>query len=35
MTPLGFGVWDGDNHYYEPRDGFTRLIEPRYADRRR
>ncbi|MFI5317442.1 MAG: amidohydrolase family protein [Myxococcota bacterium] len=33
MTPLGFGIWDGDNHYYEPRDAFTRYIEPRYRDR--
>jgi predicted TIM-barrel fold metal-dependent hydrolase len=30
MTPLGFGIWDGDNHYYEPRDAFTRYIEPRH-----
>ena len=33
MTPLGFGIWDGDNHYYEPRDAFTRYIEPRYRGR--
>jgi predicted TIM-barrel fold metal-dependent hydrolase len=33
MTPLGFGIWDGDNHYYEPRDAFTRYIEPRFRDR--
>ena len=33
MTPLGFGIWDGDNHYYEPRDAFTRYIDPRYRDR--
>jgi predicted TIM-barrel fold metal-dependent hydrolase len=33
VTPLGFGIWDGDNHYYEPRDAFTRLIEPRYRER--
>jgi len=32
MTPLGFGIWDGDNHYYEPRDAFTRYIEPRYRE---
>jgi predicted TIM-barrel fold metal-dependent hydrolase len=33
MTPLGFGIWDGDNHYYEPRDAFTRYIEPRFRER--
>ncbi|HTO69244.1 MAG TPA: amidohydrolase family protein [Myxococcota bacterium] len=33
MTPLGFGIWDGDNHYYEPRDAFTRYVEPRFRDR--
>jgi len=29
---LGFGLFDGDNHYYEPRDAFTRYIEPRFRD---
>jgi predicted TIM-barrel fold metal-dependent hydrolase len=33
VTPLGFGIWDGDNHYYEPRDAFTRYIDPRYRER--
>jgi predicted TIM-barrel fold metal-dependent hydrolase len=33
MKPLGFGIFDGDNHYYEPRDAFTRYIEPRFRDR--
>jgi predicted TIM-barrel fold metal-dependent hydrolase len=33
MTDLGFGIFDGDNHYYEPRDAFTRYIEPAYRDR--
>ena len=27
---LGYRLFDSDNHYYEPRDCFTRLIEPRY-----
>jgi predicted TIM-barrel fold metal-dependent hydrolase len=26
-------LWDADNHYYEPRDCFTRYIEPAMADR--
>ncbi|HUV11028.1 MAG TPA: amidohydrolase, partial [Acidimicrobiia bacterium] len=26
-------LWDADNHYYEPRDCFTRYIEPGMADR--
>jgi predicted TIM-barrel fold metal-dependent hydrolase len=33
MSTLGFGIFDGDNHYYEPRDAFTRFIEPRFRDR--
>ena len=33
MTTLGFGIFDGDNHYYEPRDAFTRYIEPKFRDR--
>jgi len=33
MTSLGFGIYDGDNHYYEPRDAFTRYIEPGFRDR--
>lgn len=27
------GLWDADNHYYEPRDCFTRYIEPAMAER--
>ena len=27
---LGYRLFDADNHYYEPRDCFTRLIEPKY-----
>jgi predicted TIM-barrel fold metal-dependent hydrolase len=33
MTKLPFGIFDGDNHYYEPRDAFTRYIEPRFRER--
>jgi len=38
MTPdahggVGFGLFDADNHYYEPRDAFTRYIEPRFRER--
>ena len=33
MTTLGFGIVDGDNHYYESRDAFTRHIEPKFRDR--
>jgi predicted TIM-barrel fold metal-dependent hydrolase len=28
-----FGIFDADNHYYEPRDAFTRHLDPRLADR--
>jgi predicted TIM-barrel fold metal-dependent hydrolase len=30
---LGYRLIDGDNHYYEPYDCFTRFIEPDFADR--
>ncbi|HVP30188.1 MAG TPA: amidohydrolase family protein [Myxococcota bacterium] len=33
MTRLPYGLFDGDNHYYEPRDAFTRHLEPRYRDK--
>jgi predicted TIM-barrel fold metal-dependent hydrolase len=33
MTRLDFRLFDGDNHYYEPRDAFTRHIEPKHRDR--
>jgi predicted TIM-barrel fold metal-dependent hydrolase len=26
-------LWDADNHYYEPRDCFTRYLDPKFADR--
>ena len=29
MADLGFGIFDGENHYYESRDAYTRHIEPR------
>ena len=28
-----FGIFDADNHYYEPRDAFTRHADPRMIDR--
>jgi len=28
-----YGLYDADNHYYEPRDCFTRYIEPEFRDR--
>ena len=33
MSKLGFGIFDADNHYYEPRDAFTRYLEPRFKER--
>ncbi len=32
-TDLDYGLFDADNHYYEPRDCFTRYIEPEFRDR--
>jgi predicted TIM-barrel fold metal-dependent hydrolase len=32
-TSLSYRLVDGDNHYYEPYDCFTRFIEPTFADR--
>jgi predicted TIM-barrel fold metal-dependent hydrolase len=29
---LDYRLIDADNHYYEPRDAFTRFMEPRYRD---
>jgi predicted TIM-barrel fold metal-dependent hydrolase len=29
---LGYSVIDADNHYYEPRDAFTRYIDPKHRD---
>src|SRR5262245_10836198 len=33
MTAPPFGIFDADNHYYEPRDAFSRHLDPRFADR--
>ncbi len=33
MRELGYGLFDADNHYYEPRDCFTRYIEPKHRDK--
>jgi len=32
-NPTPFRVFDGDNHYYETYDSFTRHIDPRFKDR--
>jgi len=32
-TPPAFGIFDADNHYYEPRDAFGRHLDPRFAAR--
>ncbi len=28
--PVDYPLFDADNHYYEPRDAFTRFMEPKY-----
>ena len=33
MAEPDYLSFDGDNHYYEPRDAFTRYIEPKYRDK--
>jgi hypothetical protein len=33
MRQIDFRLFDADNHYYEPRDCFTRFMEPRYRDK--
>lgn len=33
MVDLDYLCFDADNHYYEPRDAFTRYIEPKYRDK--
>jgi predicted TIM-barrel fold metal-dependent hydrolase len=33
MVELDYLSFDGDNHYYEPRDAFTRYLEPKYRDK--
>jgi predicted TIM-barrel fold metal-dependent hydrolase len=30
---LGYGLFDADNHYYEPANCFVDFVEPRYRDR--
>ena len=32
MTAPDFPLFDADNHYYEPRDAFTRYIEPKHRE---
>jgi predicted TIM-barrel fold metal-dependent hydrolase len=33
MEALEYGLFDADNHYFEPRDAFTRHMEPRHRDK--
>lgn len=33
MRQLPYRLFDADNHYYEPRDAFTRHMDPRHRDR--
>ncbi len=33
MAGLGYRIFDADNHYYEPRDAFTRYMEPAHRDK--
>lgn len=33
MTELDYGLFDVDNHFYEPSDSFTRYIDPKWRDR--
>jgi predicted TIM-barrel fold metal-dependent hydrolase len=33
MTQTAFGIFDADNHYYEPRDAFTRHLDPALRER--
>lgn len=33
MVELGYLSFDGDNHYYETRDAFTRHMEPKFRDK--
>jgi predicted TIM-barrel fold metal-dependent hydrolase len=32
-NPLPYALFDADNHYYEPRDAFTRHMESKHLDR--
>ena len=31
-APLGYGLFDCDNHFYEQKDSFSRYIEPAFRD---
>jgi predicted TIM-barrel fold metal-dependent hydrolase len=33
MIPFAYGLCDSDNHFYEPRDAFTRYMEPSFRER--
>ena len=33
MPEPAFGIFDADNHYYEPRNAFTRHLDPRFKER--
>ena len=33
MPQLSYALFDADNHYHEPRDCFSRYIEPRFRDK--
>lgn len=33
MSRIDFRLFDADNHYYEPRDAFTRFMEPKHRDK--
>jgi predicted TIM-barrel fold metal-dependent hydrolase len=33
MASIGYGLFDCDNHFYEPADSFSRFIEPAWRDR--
>jgi predicted TIM-barrel fold metal-dependent hydrolase len=32
-SSIDFRLFDADNHYYEPRDAFSRHLEPRFRDK--
>jgi predicted TIM-barrel fold metal-dependent hydrolase len=33
VAELGYGLFDADNHYYEPEDAFLRFLDPRLANK--
>ena len=33
MRSEGAFIFDADNHHYEPRDCFTRYMEPKFRDK--